>query len=233
MIVGFIPARGGSKRLPRKNIRIFAGKPLLAHTIAQALAARCMDRCLVSTDDDEIAGIATRHGAEVVWRPAALATDVSPTGAAAQHVLSELAGQDVEAIVTLQPNCPLRPAGIVDTAVALFRAEAPDSVVSVTRSAEKGGLIVEGLFTPDYRPGTRSQDMPERYYENGVIYVSRASMVRERADLFGARITPLVLDSFYARGDIDTALDFAVAEFLFDRCKDHVPQGLESPGGLA
>jgi CMP-N-acetylneuraminic acid synthetase len=230
MIVAFIPARGGSKRLPRKNIRVFAGQPLIAHSIAQAQASRFIDRCVVSTDDEETGGIAQRYGAEVVWRPAELATDTASTGAAAQHLLQAVAPTGCEALVTLQPNCPLRPTGLIDQAVDLFRTLGADSVVSVTKTVEKWGTIEQPWFRPSYRPGTRGQEMPDRYYENGVLYVSRADLVLQTAGIFGARVAPLVLDALYARGDIDTELDFEIAQFLFERYRHPLAPAANAQG---
>jgi N-acylneuraminate cytidylyltransferase len=217
MMIAVIPARGGSKRLPKKNILSFAGSPLICHTIALARSLPAIDRVCVSTDDPETARIAREAGAEVVARPPELATDTSTTASAVRHALSTstASGTRAEAVITLQPNCPLRTAAIVTAAIELFRREKPDSVVAVTKSHHKLGPIEHGRFLPNYRPGMRSQDMAEQYYENGVIYVSRADMVTDAEDLFGSAIAPLVIDPLYALGDIDTLLDFQVAEFLF------------------
>ncbi len=223
MIVAFIPARGGSKRLPRKNIKMFAGQPLIGHSIALAHATKRIEECVVSTDDEEIARIAERYGADVIERPAELAGDKSPTGAAAQHTLQVLRrrGSIATALVTLQPNCPLRPRPLLESALDLFASDEVDSVVSVTASTHKLGKIVNSRFLPSYSPGTRSQDLESAYYENGLVYVSSPSLVLETADLFGERILPLVTDPMYALGDIDTELDFQIAEFLFQQYRPH------------
>jgi len=216
-VVAFIPARGGSKRLPRKNVRLFAGAPLLVHSIALARMIPAIDRILVSTDDPETAEIARGAGAEVVVRPAELSHDRATTASAVKHAL-ETAYTERElplGVVTLQPNCPLRSPALVRRAIELFVEQSPDSVVSVTESHHKLGVIERGLFRPSYRTGTRSQDLDSRYFENGVVYVSRPEMVVNREDLFGERIVPLITEPLFALGDIDTALDFEVAEFLF------------------
>jgi CMP-N-acetylneuraminic acid synthetase len=234
MTIAIIPARGGSKRLPKKNILPFAGRPLICHSIALARSLPVIDRVCVSTDDAETARIAREAGAEIVVRPPELATDRSTTASAIRHALLTLAksGLSAEAVVTLQPNCPLRTTAIVADAVALFRRERPDSVVSVTKSHHKLGPIENGRFLPAYRPGTRSQDMAEQYFENGVVYVSRAEMVKDDEDLFGREIAPLVIDPLYALGDIDTLLDFQVAEFLFTTYPDRfgVKAGVPTKG---
>lgn len=222
MMIAVIPARGGSKRLPKKNILPFAGSPLICHSIALARSLAAIDRVCVSTDDPEIARVAREAGAEVVDRPAELATDRSTTASAIRHALMTLAdgGRAAEAVVTLQPNCPLRTADIVTDAIELFRRDKPDSVVGVTKSHHKLGPIENGRFLPAYRPGMRSQDMADQYFENGVVYVSRADMVVGAEDLFGDHIAPLVLEPLYALGDIDTLLDFQVAEFLFTQYRE-------------
>src|SRR5689334_22545889 len=150
MMIAVIPARGGSKRLPKKNILPFAGSPLICHSIALARSLPVIDRVCVSTDDPETARIARDAGAEVVIRPAELATDRSTTASAIRHALLTLTekGPRAEGVITLQPNCPLRTAEIVENAVALFRHENPDSVVSVTKSHHKLGPIENGRFLP-------------------------------------------------------------------------------------
>ena len=222
MLIAVIPARGGSKRLPKKNILPFAGSPLICHSIALARSLRAIDRVCVSTDDPEIASIAKEAGAEIVMRPPELATDRSTTASAIRHALLMMAdsGARADAVLTLQPNCPLRTAEIVTDAIALYHREHPDSVVGVTKSHHKLGPIENGRFIPAYRTGMRSQDMADQYFENGVVYVSRADMVIQSEDLFGAQMAPLVIDPLYALGDIDTLLDFQVAEFLFTKYRE-------------
>ena len=178
----------------------------------------------MSTDDAEIAEIARASGAEVMMRPDELATDLSTSASVAQHVLRTLADDEAyepPGVVLLQPTCPLRPYALVRAALDAFKARAVDSVVSVTLSREKSGHITGGLFRPAYRPGTRSQDLPAAYFENGIVYVSRGRMVREKGELFGDRIHPLVTDPLYALGDIDTELDFEITEHLFRTHREH------------
>jgi CMP-N-acetylneuraminic acid synthetase len=222
MLIAVIPARGGSKRLPKKNILPFAGSPLICHSILLARSLPIIDRVCVSTDDPEIARISKDAGAEIVMRPPELATDRSTTASAIRHALLMLAntGARADAVITLQPNCPLRTIEIVTDAIALFDRENPDSVVGVTKSHHKLGPIENGRFVPGYRTGMRSQDMADQYFENGVVYVSRADMVIQAEDLFGERMAPLVIDPLYALGDIDTLLDFQVAEFLFTKYRE-------------
>lgn len=222
MVVALIPARGGSKRLPRKNVLPFAGRPLIYYSIALARRVKAIDRCVVSTDDREIAAVSRSLGAEIVDRPAGLAGDHVPTVAAVAHAIDTLEGMGgaIDAVVLLQPNCPLRPESLVDEALARFATLPADSVVSVTRHTHKTGVLRDGFFIPAYEPGTRSQDLPESYYENGLVYVTRPATVRRHQSVFGERIVPVVTDPLYAMGDIDTPLDLSVAEFLFRRYRD-------------
>jgi N-acylneuraminate cytidylyltransferase len=235
MSVAIIPARGGSKRLPRKNVRRFAGKPLLVHSIEVAQKVPAIRRIIVTTDDGETADIARDAGAEVVIRPAELSTDHSTTASAIRHALvtAFAAGGMPRGVVTLQPNCPLRSAALVASAIERFEREAADSVVSVTCNHRKLGAIEGGSFVPRYRTGMRSQDMAPEYFENGVVYVSSTERVVENEDLFGTRIIPIVTDPLYALGDIDTELDFRVAEFLFHAYRAELlgdPAGKEGGG---
>ena len=222
MIVAVIPARGGSKRLPRKNLKLFAGRPLLDYSIMLARSVPEIDRCIVSTEDDEIAAVALQCGAEVIERPTELASDFATTVSVVQHALRCLIEQGArpEVVVTLQPNCPLRPAGLVQSALQRI-GEATDSVISVTESAHKLGQLQNGYFVPSYTVGMRSQDMAPKFYENGLVYVTQASLVLEQGDLFGPRILPVVIDPLYALGDIDTEFEFEIAEMLFHRYRDH------------
>jgi CMP-N,N'-diacetyllegionaminic acid synthase len=128
-IVGLIPARGGSKGIPRKNLAPVAGKPLLAWTVGAALASRQLTRTVVSTDSEEIAGVARSLGAEVIARPAELAADDTPMLDVVLHALGEL--DPCEALVLLQPTSPLRRAKHVDEAVELLLESGADTVVSV------------------------------------------------------------------------------------------------------
>jgi N-acylneuraminate cytidylyltransferase len=222
-IVALIPARGGSKRLPGKNVLAFAGRPLLYYSIALAQAVERIQRCLVSTEDGQIAHVARNCGAEVITRPAELADDTASTAAAVVHALETLKaeGRMPDAYVLLQPNCPLRTRSMVVRALELLENGGCDSVVSVSRHHHKIGEIRNELFVPAYAPGTRSQEMPERYFENGLVYVAWSRVVMEGGGIFGARIRPLITDPIYALGDIDTKLDLEVAEFLFAKYRSH------------
>ncbi len=224
MILAFIPARGASKRLPRKNLKLFDGHPLISHSIAVAKKVKAIDRCVVSTEDPEIARVALSYGAEVIDRPETLADDFATTASVAKHAIEQLINQNEkpDVLVTLQPTNPLRPVSLVEKAIELFESYTnTDSVISVTKSDRKLGAIKDDYFIPDYPVGTRSQDMPATYFENGLIYVSKPELVTDKCDLFGKRILPLITEPLYSKGDIDTKLDFEIAEFLFRKYREH------------
>ena len=216
-VVCIIPARGGSKRLPGKNLLPVAGKPLLVHTIEHALAASSVERVVVSTDEAEIAAAARRAGAEVVERPAALSHDASPSEAALLHALDALEERDgyrPELVVFLQCTAPVRAPGDVDRAVATLRAEGADSLLSVVESRRFLWRLEEGAprplnYDPQHRP--RSQDLEPEYQENGSIYVTRTEVLRRTGNRLGGRIAlyPMAEESFI---DIDGPLDLAVCD---------------------
>jgi N-acylneuraminate cytidylyltransferase len=215
--IALVPARGGSKRLPRKNVRRFAGHPLLAYSIAAARATPAIDGCFVSTDDGETAAIAREYGAAVIDRPEMLAGDLASSASVVVHALETLraTGQRPDVVVLLQPTAPLRPPRLIADALDLLAEGGCDSVISVTAHHHKTGTIAGGLFVPEYQPGTRSQDLPQRYFENGLVYASWSRMVLSEHSVFGTRIRPLDVEPLYALADVDTALDFALAEWLF------------------
>ena len=218
--LSIIPARGGSKAVPKKNVRILAGKPLIAHTIITSLAAPGIDRTIVSTEDSEIAEISRYFGAEVIDRPPELAGDTAPTRPVLEHVVQTLAQQDYvpDAIVTLQPTSPLRRIEHIEEALTLFRADPrADSLVSsvtvphiyhpcsVMRLREDG-YMAPFLNTPQ---PTRRQEKEPVFARNGAaIYITRASKLQ--SFIFGGRLIGYLMDS-KASLDIDSEEDFALA----------------------
>lgn len=223
MIIAIIPARGASKRLPGKNIRAFAGHPLIAYSIATARISTLVERFFVSTEDHEIMRIAQAYGAEVIIRPPEYATDTAKTGFVIRHAVEYLVISehlDIDAVVLLQPTNVLRGPTLVDDAIQTFLANDVDSVITVSPNRRKSGRIVGGLFHPEYPLEARSQDLELTYYENGLVYVTKAS-VAATGSVFGQTIMPLAVEEPYAVADIDTELDFEIAEFVFRRYGDH------------
>lgn len=222
-ILAVIPARGGSKGVPRKNIRPLAGRPLIGWTIAAAHAATALDRIVVSTEDDEIARVSRDLGAEVPFlRPPELAADESSTLDVLRHVVAELERRDgyrPDAVMTLQPTSPLRTARHIDEAAALFTADPEaDSLVSFIevphvfhpRSVMKrdaAGYMVPYLDAPQ---PTRRQDKDPVFARNGAaIYITRTDCLDRF--VFGGRLLAYMMDEAGSL-DIDTEADLAMAE---------------------
>lgn len=211
IIDAVIPARGGSKRLPGKNLAALGDFPLIAHSIRYALAHPLVRHVYVSTEAQDISVEAHHHGAEVIDRPAELATDHATTSAVVQHALEEIQrSHRVDAIATLQPTSPLRLAHWLDECAAVLDDPQFDSAVTVTPVTAKTGTIEAGEFLPQYRLETRSQDLSPRFRENGVIYLSRSATVAA-GSVFGNRIGAVVTDHLYATIDIDTQADLDCA----------------------
>lgn len=223
MMVTVIPARGGSKRIPRKNILPFAGRPLLTWSIAAAKAAPSLGEAWVSTDDDEIAALATAHGAHVIRRPAELAEDNTATYDVVLHALHAIraTGRDVDALATLQPTNPLRPVGMIEDAVAKFRAQECDSLIAVSRRALKIGLVENGFFHPGYSFGQQSRLTEPLVYENGLLYISSASCL-EAGSMCGSRILAYLTEPPFDVVDIDEPVDFVVGAAIASAIVDQL-----------
>jgi CMP-N,N'-diacetyllegionaminic acid synthase len=215
-VVALIPARGGSKGIPRKNLAPLAGRPLLAWTVDAALASRTVTRTIVSTDDEEIAHAAEELGAEVLARPPDLAADETPMRDAIVHALEELPGTEV--LVLLQPTSPLRRAEHVDAAVELLLESGADSVVSVVEVPHRyrpGSLMAlagDRLVTlADAHYGTR-QEKPVVYARNGpAVLVLRPDRIG--VDLYGGDCRPYVMEQRDSI-DVDEPSDLELAELL-------------------
>jgi CMP-N,N'-diacetyllegionaminic acid synthase len=229
-VMGIIPARGGSKSIPRKNIAILNGKPLISYTIEAARRCKSISRLIVSTDDKEIADISMALGAEVPFmRPKELAQDSTPTIAAVLHALDELecsSGYCPDIVVLLQATCPLRSADDIDEAVSTFLADGGDVVVSVVRSEEHpyNMFKVEGAYLHpliDERDVsvTRRQDYPEFYRLNGAVYVSTPRTLRRFRSFMKGKLVPYIMP--WARSvDIDYPLDMEYASFLLKKFEE-------------
>ena len=220
-VLAVIPARGGSKSIPLKNIRPLAGKPLLAYTIEAAKQSRYLDRCVVSTDHDEIAKVAAGYGAEVIHRPPEYATDEAPTELALLHAVGSLgqSGYRPDYVVTLEPTSPLRTAELIDRCIelAMKQAEA-DCVMTVTETRKCYGRIVEGRFEylfPD-QP-RRRQDRTPLYEESSTVYVTRTSALQRDRSVVGRVRYAVVVDDSRQAIDINEPLDFMLAEAALTR----------------
>jgi len=214
--IAIIPARGGSKRLPNKNILLLGGIPLIAHSILYAQQqADWIDGIFVSTDDPEIKKMALSYGASVIDRPASLSGDFEPTVSAIKHAIE--GNETVENIVLLQPTNPLRPANLLKDCFRVYEENQYNSLFTVSRSHQKLGKIEQDVFVPfNYTAGQRSQDMEPLFYENGLIYISKAKIIREN-QIMSPTAFPFVVDHVYAGVDIDTQEDFNYAAYILNQ----------------
>lgn len=217
--IAIIPARGGSKRIPEKNIQLFGGLPLLAHSIQYALAnSEIIDELYVSTDDESIKRIALSYGAKVIDRPEALSGDLEPTVSAMRHVLESLE-ENVENVVLLQATNPLRPDNLLKESFEIYQKENCDSLFTVTRNHQKFGKIKDNKFHPfNYSIGQRSQDLEPLFFENGLLYITKATLILEDT-IISKNAYPLNVNHIFANIDIDTPEDMDYAEYLFQRHK--------------
>lgn len=217
-----IPARGGSKRLPNKNIRELAGRPLIAHTIEAALGSGLFERVIVSTDSEEIAAVATAYGAEVPFRRSApLADDHVPVSAATVDALERVDPEGrYQAVAQLMATCPLRTAGDVQASFNAFAASSADSQLSVTRFGWQNpwwafrmseDRVLQALF-PN-QATARGQDLPPLFSATGAIWWARADVVRRARTYHVPGRTGWAIP--WPRGvDIDTEEDWTMAAQL-------------------
>ncbi len=221
-VVAIIPARGGSKGVPRKNVRPVAGRPLIAWSVADALESQRVSCVYVSTDDAEIKCAAQDAGAQIIDRPAVLAEDSTTSEAALLHALDCIAadrGGDPDLVVFLQATCPIRTGMDIDSAIALLEESNADSVVSVSPShlflwEEQDGSAV--AVNRDWRVRPRRQDMAPRYRENGSIYIFKPWVLRQGNNRLGGKIVLFKMTE-EAGVDIDSEMDLEWASFLLQR----------------
>jgi len=227
-VLALIPARGGSKGVPRKNIRLVCGKPLIAYTIETALAAKnVLTRVLVSTDDAEIAEIARRYGAEVPFlRPADLANDTAAMIPVIQHAV-RFAEEDEKLrydwVCLLQPTEPFRTAHDIEQSLSLARAGGCDSVISVVQVFSVHPMLMKRIdenrllpYCVDEKEGTRRQDyVPPAYMRNGAIYLSRRDVLMNQNSIWGDVIRPYVMPPERSVG-VDSELDMKLVQLLIE-----------------
>lgn len=204
MILGVTPARGGSKGLPRKNLRPLCGKPLLLWTLEAARASRLLDRHVVSTEDPEIAQAVRAWGGEVIDRPAELATDEATTLSVLQHTLTQV---PADILVVLQAPCPVRDPDLIDRCIQQFLDTKADSLAT--------GFFCTYTEYAKQRRELRRQDVQGFFYDDGNVYVMRADLVAS-GDRYGARIERVVTDR-EQQVDIDDAFDFWLAEQILKK----------------
>ncbi len=225
-VLGIVPARGGSKGIPGKNLADLGGRPLIAHTIAAALAARRLTRTIVTTDSEEIAQAARDAGADVPFlRPAELATDTARAVPVMQHALTAVEAAEqarYDAIVMLQPTSPFRRAADIDGALELLERTGADAVISVTDVGDKHPArmkILEGdrLVDPPYCEEVENQprqQLPPLVIRNGAIYATRRDVILG-GSFKGRDCRAWVMDAAHSV-NIDAELDLYLARWLLE-----------------
>jgi len=227
-ILALVPAIGGSKGLPRKNIKPLCGKPLIAWTIETAKASRYLDKIVVSTDDKEIAGIAISYGAEVPFsRPTELATDNAKIIDVVLHIINWLEnnGELYDLIVLLQPTSPLRLSTDIDSAIKMIFQKSAKSIVSVCEVEHHPYLsnqLPENGCMKDFLRceviNTNRQELPTFFRLNGAIYIAYCNYLKKQKTFFGKDTYAYIMPRERSI-DIDSETDFNLAELLINKMR--------------
>ena len=218
-LTAFIPARGDSKGILGKNIKEFAGKPLIVHSIEYALNCSQIDEVVVSTDDDNIAKIARKAGARIVNRPPELSTDSATTESAIHHFVNKF-NKKPDILVLLQPTSPYRPKGSLENAITHFTENGFDSLLSITPTHRFFWRVKNDQTTfaeYDYLNRLHRQDLKQediRYMENGSLYIFTRRHFDKTGNRLGGKIGYVEWPEEYSL-EIDTPLDFDILEKLF------------------
>lgn len=222
-IIGLIPARGGSKGVPRKNIRLLQGKPLLCYTAEAALKVSGLAKIVLSTEDKEIAKVGKECGLDVPFlRPAELASDNSPTLPVIQHAIRMLENNDnpIDAICLLQPTSPFRDASLIERCIKLFIESGADTVITLLPVPEKYNPYFIYFQNEDgklnYCMGEdtlaiRRQDVQPAYLREGSVYIIKRNIIMEENSLYGRHIVGCLTDAEKSI-NIDTMEDWRLAE---------------------
>lgn len=223
-VLGIITARGGSKGVPGKNIKLLAGKPLLAWTAEAARASKRLTRTILSTDDPAIASVGRDAGIDVPFmRPPELARDTTPTLPVLQHAVRALEeqGERYDAICLLQPTSPLRKHDTIDNCIELLETRGADSAVTVLPVPAEHNphwvfFVDQGEVLTPAMPGplvSRRQDLPAAFHREGQVYVTRRDVLMDRNSIYGDRMVGYALDP-RDTVNIDTSADWSRAEQL-------------------
>jgi CMP-N-acetylneuraminic acid synthetase len=213
--LGLIPARGGSKGVPEKNMRMIAGKPLIVWSIEAAQQSSYLEEIYVSTEDSRIASIAQSCGAKVIVRPPELATDEATTLSVWQHALREI---PADTLISLAPTSPIRASNLIDNCIKQFLEKQPHSLAtgSIVKSATWNSLDTQGL---------RRQDMRGFFYDDGSVYVVNAETIKSGSQY--GNINEHFLTSREQNIDIDDPFDFWVAEQVLNKIARDKSNGLD------
>lgn len=217
-VVALIPAREGSKRIPGKNIKLLLGKPLISYTIQQAKNSKYIDDFFVSTDGKEIASVSEEFGAKVIKRPQEYANDTATMTSVIKHFLKSIKSH-FDVVVLLQPTSPLRTPQTIDLAIKKFidNYEKYDSLMPLHIFRKKIGTIQEEKYFPENKLDMRSQDLEERYFECGTVFIYKVENISSLENIYGKKIFPFIVKSDKEIVDVDDLKDFEYAEFLLSK----------------
>lgn len=215
--VVIIPVRGNSKRLANKNAKLLGGIPLLVHSINYAKKnPEICHQIIVSTEDETLKNIALKEGVTVIDRPISLADDNTPTKEVLQHVI-ENCKIEYDNVILLQATNPFREVNLLKNAFQKYTKGNYDSLMTVTENKHKFGKIIQGQFTPfNYHYGQRSQDLESLFYENGLLYITKASLINKGL-IIGDKNCPYIVNHPSAKIDIDDEEDFEMAKIYYQR----------------
>ncbi|MBT2756713.1 UDP-2,4-diacetamido-2,4,6-trideoxy-beta-L-altropyranose hydrolase [Mesobacillus foraminis] len=219
-VLAVIPARGGSKGIPRKNIRHLDGKPLIAYTIEAALSTTYIDRVIVSTDDSEIAEISKKYGAEVIFRPEHLASDEVPLDPVIFDAVEKIEVQDnntFDIVLTIQPTSPLLRKGTIEKIIEKLVNEHFDTVLTAVDDRHLSWKRDGDQFLPNYLERKNRQYLPSEYRETGAVLASRRSVITPNSRI-GEKVSLYEVDK-YESIDIDSQMDWWIAEKLLNKKK--------------
>lgn len=219
--IAIIPARGGSKTIPKKNIIDFCGKPLIAWTIEQALGSKYVREVYVTTDDKDIGAISSEYGAKVIWRPPHLATDSASSEAALLHAINEIEKHNrIDVVIFLQATSPVRESVDIDKAIESFFSKNADSLFSCTKirdhfiwDKDKANYT---SISYDYNTRKPRQDIKPRYLENGSFYIFRSEAIKKRRNRLGGKIVIYQMP-FWKSFQIDDRDDIEICEYYMRR----------------
>lgn len=231
LVVSIIPARGGSKGIPRKNLKSLLGKPLIAHTIQQSLASSYVDQTIVSTEDLEIEETSRKYGATILRRATNLATDITPTESVLIDVIEQLhaKGIDPDYIVLLQPTSPIRRSFDIDCAIEMLIDGNADSLLSVYENRSFLWTRDNKPLNYNYADRPRRQDKKWEFVENGSIYITKRDVFVKFKNRLGGNILTYPMPE-WASKEIDEPSDFELIEYLM---RQKIPCLLEGFGKIS
>ncbi|MFL0682712.1 MAG: cytidylyltransferase domain-containing protein [Algoriphagus aquaeductus] len=227
-ILGLVTARGGSKGIPGKNIKVLGHQPLIAYVIQDGLASNYLEKVVVTTDSEEIAQVSLKYGAEVPFlRPEHLAQDKTPSMDVVLHAIDffEQEGHYFDAVCLLQPTSPFKPKGFIDDCVQKFRNTQADCLVSVLEIPHEYNphwafeMNSEGFLSIATGESTlipRRQELPHAYHRDGSVYISKVALIKEKKVLVGGKTVGMISNKAY-HANLDTMEDWNKAELTYQK----------------